>query len=122
VELSTVRELFDLVASYRLPEGVIITTGTCDAEALAFARKNRITLIAGDEFLARFNRLPQMVRSRLITEVTTGDYTTPTCPRCNVKLVLRASELDQGKVWGCRRFPTCRYTMPAPATTATATA
>lgn len=106
-----VRELFAQMAENRVPEGMIVTTGTFTPDAGVFARQNRIALVGRGELIARFNRLPQMVRARILTDVTAGDFTTPSCPRCNVKLVVREKSGVGSEVWGCRRFPQCRYTM-----------
>lgn len=106
-----VRELFAQMAENRIPEGMIVSTGDFALDAAVFARQNRIALVAGGELIARFNRLPQMVRARILTDVTAGDFTTPSCPRCNVKLVVREKGAEGTLTWGCRRFPQCRYTL-----------
>lgn len=111
-----VRELFANMAENRIGEGMIVTTGTVTPDAENFGRQNRISILAGPDFASRFNQLPQMVRARILTDVTAGDYMTPSCPRCNVKLVLRESETAGVSIWGCRRFPHCRFTMKPRAT------
>lgn len=114
VELSLVRELFDEMAARGVAEGVIVCTGDFTAEAVAFAGRNHITLLSGTAFIARFNRLPILARERIIRDVTAGDYTTPSCPRCAAKLELRGNEVAGMSFWGCRRYPVCRYTMKIP--------
>ncbi|MDP5239652.1 topoisomerase DNA-binding C4 zinc finger domain-containing protein [Uliginosibacterium sp. 31-16] len=37
---------------------------------------------------------------------TEGDWTTPTCGHCGIKMVAR--EGKSGSFWGCRNFPRCR--------------
>ncbi|MBL9212607.1 MAG: restriction endonuclease [Opitutaceae bacterium] len=106
-----IRELFTIMAENRVGEGIFVTTGTFTPAAEKFARQNRITLLAGEEFLARFNGLPHLVRTRILTDVTAGDYTTPSCPRCSVKLVLREGDAKVPSSWECQRYPRCRYTM-----------
>lgn len=106
-----VRELFAQMAENRVPQGMIVTTGTFTADAETFARQNQIALVTSGELIARFNRLPHMVRARILTDVTAGDFTTPSCPRCNGKLMVREKSSDGVQVWGCRRLPQCRYTM-----------
>ena len=106
-----IRELFAIMAENRVGEGAFVTTGTFTPQAEKFARQNRITLLSGDEFLLRFNGLPHMVRTRILTDVTAGDYTTPSCPRCSVKLVRREGEAKGTASWECLRYPRCRYTM-----------
>ena len=108
-----IRELFAIMAENRVGEGVFVTTGTFTPEAEKFARQNRITLLSGEEFLCRFNGLPHMVRTRILTDVTAGDYITPSCPRCSVKLVLREGGPKGTPSWECLRYPRCRYTMEA---------
>jgi hypothetical protein len=111
-----VRELFANMAENRIGEGMIVTTGTVTPEAEKFGRQNRISILSASDFASRFNQLPQMVRARILTDVTAGDYMTPSCPRCNVKLMLRESETPGVPIWGCRRFPHCRFTMKPRAT------
>jgi restriction system protein len=122
VDVPPVRELFAVMTVQHVPEGWLVTTGSFTSDALAFARQNRITLLSGDEFIARFNRLPLMTRQRLIAEITDGDYTTPSCPRCSVKLVLRSNPEDHTSFWGCQRYPRCHYTMKAEGAAAVAEA
>jgi len=55
------------------------------------------------------NNLPDDVRETLIAKVTEGDYATPTCPSCDVKLVRRNGK--NGEFWGCRNYPRCRSTL-----------
>ena len=114
VELSLVRELFDEMAARGIAEGVIVTSGDFTPDAVAFAGRNRITLLSGTAFMIRFNRMPILARERIIRDVTAGDYTTPSCPRCASKLELRDSAAAGTPAWGCRRYPVCRYTMKVP--------
>lgn len=116
VDVAQVRALFVQMAEQRVAEGAIVSTGIFSREAEAFARANRIALITGDDLMARFNRLPLMVRSRILTDVTTGDFTTPSCPRCGAKLAVRDRAPDGSALWSCRRAPQCRYTVRPPVT------
>jgi restriction system protein len=118
VDVARVRELFGVMSAQRVPEGALVTTGSFTPDALLFGRQNRLMLIGGDEFLAQFNRLPHIARERILREVTEGDYTTPSCPRCGVKLSLRLNREDQTSFWGCQRYPRCHYTMQVKATVA----
>ncbi|WP_284692629.1 topoisomerase DNA-binding C4 zinc finger domain-containing protein [Paraburkholderia terrae] len=38
-----------------------------------------------------------------------GDYQTPTCVACGVKMVQRQGK--GGSFWGCRHYPKCKVTM-----------
>lgn len=106
-----VRDLFGVMIANRVPEGLLVTSGDFTTEAAAFARQNHITLLSGEDFIGRFNRLALLVRTRILEEITRGDYTTPTCPRCHLKLVLRTNDGGQASQWICRKFPQCHYTV-----------
>jgi len=41
---------------------------------------------------------------------TEGDYQTPTCPACSVKMVTRKSTTRGRTYWGCRNYPACKHT------------
>lgn len=115
VGLKPVRELFGVMAAEAIAEGYFVTTSTFTQEARDSTVGKKITLIDGDEFQARFNALPEEPRRAILAEMTTGDYTTPTCPRCDVKLVRRDNAADGSSFWGCRNYPRCRYTLNATA-------
>jgi restriction system protein len=109
VDVERVRELFTTMAAQKVPEGALVITGRFTTDALTFGRQNQLTLIAGEEFIARFNRLPQLVRRRIIGEVTSGDFVTPSCPRCGAKVVTHGRE--RSSTPRCARYPKCPYTM-----------
>ncbi|MGB8857191.1 MAG: topoisomerase DNA-binding C4 zinc finger domain-containing protein [Burkholderiales bacterium] len=37
---------------------------------------------------------------------TEGEYSTPSCPSCGIKMLIRSGR--QGNFWGCKNFPRCR--------------
>ncbi len=63
------------------------------------------------EFISRFTALPDSARVSILAAVMTGDYTTPTCPRGDVKLIARVNDTDLTSFWGCPKYPKCRYTL-----------
>jgi restriction system protein len=103
VTVDDMRAFFGAMASDKVAEGVYVTTSDFTPPAREFASLNGITALSGTQFLARYQELPDGDRRRILTEVTAGDYTTPTCPSCDVKLIWR----ENGQFWGCRRFPRC---------------
>jgi restriction system protein len=113
VGVALVRELFGVMAADGVGEGIVITTSTFSAEAVAFAKGKNIHLIDGDDFLAKLLALEPARQATMRKLVTEGDYTTPTCPSCGdgVKMRLRTSRKDSSLFWGCSRFPECRTTM-----------
>jgi restriction system protein len=100
-----IRELFGVMAADQVSEGVFVTTSDFSDDARAFAAGKPIGLIDGAEFVRRFGDLTSASQREILRHVTRGDYTTPTCPSCDVKMVLRNSHT--GSFWGCPHFPRC---------------
>lgn len=106
VGVKPVRELRGVMAHEKIEKAFFMAPGAYSDEARAFAQENRITLIDGTMFLAMLRRLPEAVSRELLAQATAGDWTTPTCPHCGVKMVERNGK--SGKFWGCRNYPKCR--------------
>jgi restriction system protein len=47
----------------------------------------------------------------LMKLATTGDFTTPTCPSCGIKMVRRKSKEDGEESWGGLNYPGFRSTI-----------
>lgn len=108
VGVRPVRELLGVMVHQKVASGIFFATGGFTSEALAFAAENPLTLISGDEFLKTIHALPEAAQKSLLAVATEGDYRTPSCPSCGVKMVQREGG---GKTfWGCRNFPRCRQT------------
>lgn len=93
-------------------EVIFVTSGTFSPGAQAFAQTRRMTLITGDTLVARFNALAEKRRGEILEEVMAGDYTTPTCRHCDLKLVLTAVADGKARIWACSRAPRCTFTLP----------
>ncbi len=108
VGVKPVRELLGVMAAEKVGHGFFVTTGDFTAEAVQFARGQSLVLVSGSDLLKDLNQLPEAARREILAEITAGDYTTPTCPRCDVKMVERQG--PRGTFWGCRNYPRCRQT------------
>ena len=82
-----------------------------DADAKAAASSLQITLVDDRLFVSMLARLPAQEALRLLELAVEGDYKTPTCPACLLKMISRQSE--QGRYWGCRASPRCKHTLTA---------
>ena len=114
VGIKPVRELFGVKAAEDVPLAIFITTTDYTKDAKAFAENKHLQLISGTKLVELLQGLPEPENSELLREVTEGDYTTPTCPRCDSKMVLRTSKKGNNpghQFWGCRNFPRCRQTL-----------
>lgn len=111
VGVKPIRELFGVMAADGIDVGYFVTTGGFTAEAIEFAKGRDMKLISGGYLLGKLNSLPEPERSELLQQITAGDYNTPTCPRCDLKMVKRIG--GDGDFWGCSNFsrrPSCRQT------------
>ena len=113
VGVKPIRELFGIMAAERISTGIFITSGEFTSEAEEFA-KGKITLVWGEKLINLINRLPEDKRNRLLDITLEGDYRTPTCPQCDIKMALRESSKGRnagGQFWGCVRYPRCKQTL-----------
>lgn len=76
-------------------------------DAKAFADGKHLKLISGEELLRQIQSLPAAEQTVLLDHVTRSDYTTPTCPNCDVKMVRRKGRGGKPDFWGCERFRIC---------------
>lgn len=106
VGVKPIREFLGVMTHEKISKGFYMTSSFYSPDAKEIAQANRITLIDGTMFLAMIKRLPADAQQRLLDLVTKGDYTTPSCPQCGVKMLMRSSK--QGDFWGCKNFPRCR--------------
>lgn len=110
VGVKAVRELRGVMAHEKVEKAFFMAPNGFTDDARAFAAENRITLLDGKLFLAMLERLPAAPRQQLLDFATAGDWTTPTCPSCGIKMTARDSK--RGRFWGCISYPKCRGTLP----------
>jgi restriction system protein len=110
VGIKPVRELFGVMAHEGISEGIFLTTGTYTDEARAFTQGPAMHLWDGEHLLSQILALPEDKRRFLLDIATEGDFRTPTCPSCDIKMIARANKKDHEQFWGCRNYPRCRQT------------
>jgi restriction system protein len=103
-----IRELAGVMASEKIKHGVFITMSSFTTDAVTFAEKNGIILLDGLGFISAIKKLPPIEQEKLLQFATAGDYYTPTCPHCGIKMILRKK---YNKFWGCRNYPKCKMTL-----------
>lgn len=109
VGVKEMRELLGLMAHEKVNRGVFMTTGTGTKDALNFAGDNSIQLMDGDGFLRRLLQLPKDRQDLMLKSAFKGDYKTPTCPSCGIKMTRRES--NGNALWGCSNYPKCSGTL-----------
>ena len=105
-----VRELRAAMSAARLAEGVVVTCARFTHDATSVAAREGIKLIDGAGLLTRLAELPAEASVGLLKLATQGDFLTPTCPSCSVKMTSRKSTAQGRKFWGCRNYPLCKET------------
>lgn len=105
-----VRELLGVMTSEKIEKGILITNSYFTRDAVEFSKNNAIETVDLYELSGRVKDLEAEKRVKLIEFLETTDYTTPTCPNCEIKLVERTTKNGQS-FWGCKNYPLCRYTM-----------
>lgn len=108
VGVKPVRELLGVMTHEKIGKAFFMTSGSYSDDAKAIAQANRITLIDGTMLLMMIQRLPADERDSLLAFATAGDYTTPTCPTCGVKMKAVEGKAGRPDFWGCRNYPRCR--------------
>ena len=109
VGVKEVRELFGVMVHLAAPKAIFMTTSSFSDDAVAFASEqgNKLFLIDGQKFISMIGGLPESKRQELLDFATEGDYMTPTCASCGLKMVWRG----KGGFWGCKNYPRCKSTL-----------
>jgi HJR/Mrr/RecB family endonuclease len=108
VGVKEARELLGIMAHRKVVEGILITSGRFSVEAREFVKGHTLRLIDGSEFLCKIGDLGSARAAELLKIATEGDYTTPTCPSCGIKMLRRQPKTGATPFWGCRNYPRCR--------------
>lgn len=105
-----VRELRARMSSRHVAEGVLVTSGKFTPDARALAARERISLVDGAELLGKIGALAPEKALALLALATRGDFQTPTCPACALKMIRRRSTARGRTFWGCPNYPGCKQT------------
>ena len=82
-------------------------------DASTFAAGKDLKLVSGDELLSQLQTLPEAERTALLCHVTRGDFSTPSCPKCEIEMIRKTGRAGRSDFWSCPRFGSCR-TRPIP--------
>jgi restriction system protein len=109
VGVKFIRELYGVMTDKKVDIGIFFTTSNFTSEAKKFAKGKKIQLLDGQCLVNKINKLPISQRNELYSQITKGNYKTPSCPKCGVKMKLRTNKKNPDKkFWGCVNFPRCR--------------
>jgi restriction system protein len=110
VGVKALHELRAAMTSANVAEGVMVAAGRFTPEARGFAARENIQLIDGAALLEKLAALLPEKALALLKFATTGDFLTPTCPRCSIKMTARKSTREGRMFWGCTNYPRCKQT------------
>lgn len=111
VGIKPIRELLGVMVHGKIEKAFFIVSGSFTDEAKQFAQANRIILITGEMLLAMIQRLPDTDRQALLAFATEGDYRTPTCSSCGIKMRRVPGTNGRPGFWGCQNYPRCKQTL-----------
>jgi restriction system protein len=115
VGVTTVRELYGVMAAKGATGGFVVTSGVFTDEARAFAVGRNIELMDGKALHTLIRGVG--VRGKAASDspaVTTASA--PACPVCQSAMVKRTAKrgANSGNAfWGCSQYPGCKGTRPA---------
>ncbi|GAA7762382.1 MULTISPECIES: restriction endonuclease [Cupriavidus] len=112
VKVEPVRALGGSMHSTKVKRGVFWSlAGFIGQPVQTYAAEAGIQLLDGAGIVERISALDADKQARLLARAFEGDYQTPTCAACGVKLVARDGK--GGPFWGCRNYPKgCRVRLP----------
>ncbi len=113
IGVQVVRELQGVIASEGLQLGLLMYSGTLSQAAVDFLQQANVNVKAQghEQIYADILKLDPKVQARLLEDLTSEDFLTPSCPQCDIKLIRRTSQKSGTTFWGCSNFPKCRYVM-----------
>lgn len=112
IGVTTIRELYGVMAAHRVPFGIVVCSGTYTTEAERFAETNPIELIDGPQLLD----LVKTVQTNTNRTVIEHRGVFEDCPICGSKMVPRMARRGANagnKFLGCINYPRCKGTRPA---------
>lgn len=119
VGVNYIRELLGVMTSEKVDKGILITNSGFTKEALEFANAHQIEPVHVHKLWMMLDDLDTDKKAHLINFLESSDFTTPTCPNCEVKLVERIAKKGKNigqRFWGCKNYPRCHYSLQMNAT------
>lgn len=108
VGVEPVRALWGAKQHFGAELAIFYSIAGFSSDALAFAAGKHLKLVSGDELLSQLVALPLAESEPLLQQVTRGDYSTPSCPKCEVKMNRKRGLPGRSDYWACPNFRSCR--------------
>ena len=114
VGVTTVRELYGVMAAKGATGGFVVTSGIFTEDARAFATGRNIELMDGKALHALISGVTAPVKA--ISAAPAIATSAPACPVCQSAMEKRIAKrgANAGNAfWGCSQYPACKGTRPA---------
>lgn len=114
VGVTTVRELYGVMAANGAIGGFVVTSGVYTDEARAFAKGQNIELVDGKALHELIRGVTVPDKPAPVLKVVTS-ASEPVCPVCQSPMVKRTAKrgANSGNAfWGCSKYPVCKGTRP----------
>ena len=116
VGVTTIRELYGVMAASGAVGGFVVTSGVFTQEAKSFAEGINIDLIDGSELTAMIKKVPRQPQSAIAATqsafqrsmAATADPNGPKCGNAMTKRTARQGANYGKTFWGCTGYPQCR--------------
>jgi len=110
VGVSTVRELYGVMAAEGATGGFVVTSGVFTDEARAFAEGRNIELVDGKALhaLIRGVTVPSKPAPVLKAVASTSEPVCPVCQSAMVKRTAKRGANSGNAFWGCSQYPGCK--------------
>src|SRR5580700_2204172 len=108
VGVTTVRELYGVMAAQGAAHGIVVSAGEFTLDAREFATGRNIELMTGRVLAA-------LLRDCTDVHDASTPVATPVCPKCGARMLERVARRGSNAgqpFWGCETFPRCRATRP----------
>ena len=108
VGVKHIREFYGVMVASRISKAYFVSSSSFTPDAIKFSGLSEVTLISGIKLLKLIGSLSAEKSAALLRLATAGDYMTPTCPVCGLKMVSRTASNTGSSFWGCRSYPRCK--------------
>ena len=115
VGVTTVRELYGVMAANGVTGGFVVTSGVFTDEARAFAIGQNIELMDGKALHALIRGVTVPSKPAPVLKAVAA-ASEPACPVCQSAMVKRTAKRGANlgnAFWGCSQYPGCKGTRPA---------
>lgn len=107
IGVGPVRELWGCKDHFKASLAIFYSVSGFHPAAKEFAAGKHLKLIDGPELLKQIQQLPAPDQARLLAKIARGDYATPSCPKCEIKLIRYEGKGGRPDFWGCKNFRRC---------------